>query len=215
MPLTYDRAALARLTSTLRGITTKGSPQRKAIVAAAAAAVKSLTREQLRQGIGPDGAPQRETKKGEPALKSAKLARGAVAVEVAGDTVHGYMKNSKWSAKLEAHQDGHTFPARSGVQRRNGRGRLISKGAFEKRVAGAASAAWTNNSGSYGYARLTKAGAMGRNRASVQRTKGGRRVLPPSPIYPVGGSVLTRRWESGIGDEVSRRLVKTLSKVKK
>lgn len=233
MPLTGDFKSLHRLSRTLSAIATKGSVPRQRMVLAVANAVKVLTREQFDRGIGPDGtaqapiahsrtnvtrgllksAPERK-KAGAPGLQSEKLARGAVGVEVDGDRVHGSSKNPKWSGKLEAHQDGHTFPARGGVQRRGAKGQLVSKSGFQKRIEGTAAQAWQGSNG-FGYAKIGKSGSFGRVRASVQRTKGGERTLPARPIYPAGGAVLTARWEKKISECVSAAIVATLAPVKK
>ena len=229
MPLTGDFRALGRVSRKLTALVSSGSPERKRMLDGMANAIKALTREQFAKGIDPAGANQapvkgsqenashslgkhsaEKRKAGSPGLQSSKLARGAVAVEVDGDTIRGFSKNPKWSDKLQAHQEGQTFTSKGGIQRRGARGQLISKASFNQKVAAAVPVAWQSGKG-YGYAR--KAG--GRSRASVQRTKGGSRTLPARPIYPVGGTVLTERWEKKIAQNLTAVLFKTLGQVQK
>lgn len=214
MPLRYNPTSLKRAARAIRGVVTPGTAERKRMIGAAVNAIKALTREQFAKGIGPDGAPQPARKTdGRPGLESEKLARGAVAITAEGEVIRGRAKNPKWSAKLDAHQQGHTWPARSGVQRRDSKGRLITKSTFQSRVRAAASVVNTGNA--FQYSKIGKRGKVGAVRATVQRTKGGARTLVPRSIYPAGGSTLTARWNSRIGEFVSKAIASTMATVRK
>lgn len=178
-------------------------------------AIKDLVKQQFRQGIGPDGSANRQTKTGERALKSEKLGRGALDAEVVGSAVRFYVKAEakRWDVKLAAHQTGVVFPPRkAGGQwlRYNAKGRLISYGKFLRKTKNAGLGFEKAGYQSFVVERTYKSGkTKSRFVAFRQRTADhviGRRVLPSTPIYPIGDR-LPPRWQRAL-DDIARRVLK-------
>src|SRR6185295_4702811 len=104
MPLTGDFVGLRRLAADVKKLASG-----EIVLNAAKAEVKGLLREQFQQGIGPDGAPLQETKRGKAALVSRKLQN-----VFQGRIDHGALRFVGKSKRdmLTGHQEGVTFPAR-------------------------------------------------------------------------------------------------------
>lgn len=219
MPLTGDMAKLRSLHRKILAIGQVNSAAQKAVLTQAANAIKALTRQQLAEGIAPDGSMQPPKKNGKPGMKSAKLARGAIAVEPRGDGIYSYMKNphKRWPDIMWAHQDGHTFPRRKsggGAMRFNRRGKLVSTKSFARTVKGhAAQLDRDNTRDLYAYTKTGKMRLLGKSVRAKSHVVG-QRVLPARPVFPSGGS-LPKRWTDGAARGLVLGLRMELDKVAK
>lgn len=165
--------------------------------------LKDLVKEQFAKGIGPDGSPNRQRKIGGPALKSEKLARGALDARIQGDAIVFFAKDSagRLDKMLEGHQAGVVFPPRkAGGQwlKYNARGKLVG---WSKFVRASKDRERFSGDGWDNYFRKTKTGKL-RKTASRVRAQDhviGRRVLDATPIYPAGAA-LSRRWDKALED---------------
>lgn len=221
MALTFggDMAKLKALAKQLDAMGRPGSALYRAMQREMADAVKALTRSQFAFGVGPDGKPQTPRKRdGKPGLESAKLSRGAIAIEVTEHGILAYAKNSKLDGMLEGHQDGHVFAARTGNVRQyrgaattGSTGKLITKRAFIR--AAREASAHSRMSGNMANTFYTKETARGRaivaDLFSIRGVQFGQRILPPRPIHPTGSN-LTARWERRIGEGVDRVIHESL-----
>ena len=178
MPITGDLARLSRLAEGMKEYADPESRARLEMAGAVATAVKTLVRAEFSEGIDPSGAAWARTKGGRQALQSKKLAPSVKSYPTATGVL--FESRIPW---LQAHQEGHTFPARAAVSRealinpRSGRFISATRAAKMKFVLVAAPKAHT-----------VKA-----------------RVLPARPVFPDETS-LPERWqlaaESAVGGVV-------------
>jgi hypothetical protein len=144
-----------------------------------------LLREQGAKGIDPAGRIHKLRKDGEPALVSKKLPTAFTSVW-SGRSLR-YVGRTGQREILRAHNDGHTWPARSvsarkTVLRYNSKGKLVRSARF---------------------ARLKRGRAVFAGAHTV-----GRRVLPQRRIAPDGA--LPPRWQRKISTETAAVITKTL-----
>lgn len=170
MGLTIDPRWRA-LQQTMLALARRDSSAQRTVLKPVTTRVRDQVQHQLTTGVGPDGRAQRRTKTGRTALVSRKIARTFKAIVVPlGVRVTSIIS---W---LRAHHEGHVFPARKG--RRNllsydRRGRLLSR------------------------ARARRARFVFEVRARAHTV--GRRVLPPTPIFPTGGA-LPAPWAKAVNE---------------
>jgi hypothetical protein len=132
MALTGDFDELRALRASMRELgLTSGRAQRD-IAKAVAAEVKGLLKQEFATGEGPDGAWAR-TVRGKQALQSKRLAAG----DFQDKPIEGGVEFVSKVSWLRAHQEGHTWPARSAGGQSlffNNKGRLLKLGKLSKRV---------------------------------------------------------------------------------
>lgn len=153
----------------LRDLSKTGGSAQEGVLRPIKKRVQAQVRSQLATGTGPDGTPQRKTKRGKPALLSRKIA-GTVYVK----TIPGGVQGTSEIEWLETHQKGHTFPARRSagqILTFSRRGRLLS-------------------------GRRQRRAKFVFDVAAREHTVG-QRVLPPTPIYPERGT-LTEPWKEAV-----------------
>jgi hypothetical protein len=130
MPFTSPTARLAAVQRDLRSLgDPNGSGQRFVLSGIRRAILRGPLREEFQTGIGPKG-PWQPTARGKQALQSKKLAGAFTAELLAGAVQFEGVVRRNW---LEAHQFGHSFPARkTSAQQQfltfNRKGRLIKNG---------------------------------------------------------------------------------------
>lgn len=150
--------------------------------------VKGLLVGQFSAGIGPDGAPWKDTVRGKPALVSRRLPAAFLSrIDQGAVRFVGWVKR-QW---LEAHQFGHVFKTRAVADRANvlrfsKRGKLISQA--------------RQNRQKYGRAVFARAHTVGQ------------RVLPARQIYPEG--TLTPRWEAAVGRGITSGMMRWYERAK-
>lgn len=177
MPLTGDYKGLARLKRALVSIAKPDGTGRTELLTPVQGEVKGLISEEFAQGIGPDGNPWKETRRGKPALISRRLPN-AFGSRIDRGIVRFVAKTTR--DLLNAHQKGHEFPARSikaqtNFSSFNSKGKLVAARRIFKKDG-------TVRRG--GYQRFHAAHSVGK------------RVLEARAIYPEGTMPL--RWEEAI-----------------
>jgi hypothetical protein len=202
MAVSGDFAKLRALRRSLQGMVTPGEGQHKAMAGAVIRAVKDAVKQQFREGIGPEGTSQVDRKSdGNPGLQSAKMARGMLDAKIDGDAVRFCSKNPKrWPDILEAHQEGHVFPARRQALERNAKGRLIRHSKFRAMAGGKIE---VRSDDVTSYARQLKSGLL-KEAASRQVARIGQRVLPQRRIHP--DSTMPARWDDAIAASLAKRI---------